>query len=140
MSVRGPKIKTAENSSRSRKGIIRRTSEAPASTLVDVAQIEYQRLLEVLRVKGTLDRVDLAVVTEASRIKALLDRAHKASEGEGEPVWGTIKLIGLLTTQRRGLLRELGLTLQPSQSKVRTNAVPAESEADPIASRIKLSG
>jgi len=50
-----------------------------------------------------------------------------------------VKLVNLLTTQRRGLFRELGLTLQPSRSVVKTVAKTPE-EPDPIAKLIRISG
>jgi hypothetical protein len=109
--MRGSKVRTAANSRRS--GVIRRSRLDPPSPLNDEARAEYDRLVKVLTVKGTLERVDLAVVAEAGRIKDLLDRAHAAVDIR-DP--GTIRAVNLLTTQRRGLLRELGLSLQPSRS------------------------
>lgn len=139
MAQRGRKPRTARNSPDRHPGLIRHGSLEPPSALDKVAKVEYGRLVDVLDEKGTLDRIDLAVVAEAARVKALLDRAHAMVEKALDP-WA-VKMINVLTTQRRGLLRELGLTLQPSRSVVRTN--PSQSEAaedDPVAAMIKLSG
>lgn len=132
---RGPKTRTAANSTR---GFIRHASFAPPSELTDAAKAEYNRLIEVLMEKGVLDRLDLGLVAECARIKDVLDQAYKAVTGA--PDRDTIKMIGLLTSQRRGMLRELSLTLQPSRANYKANAIAPEREADPIASHIKLSG
>src|SRR5262245_46287500 len=106
---RGPKLKTVENSAR--LGLIRHDSLDRPCELTAEARSEYDRVLGVIRDKGTLDKVDLAVVAECARVKDLLDRAHKAVGKDLD--WPAVKLVGFLTTQRRGLLRELGLTTQP---------------------------
>jgi hypothetical protein len=128
---RGPKIRTADNAREGHPGLIRRDSLDSPSDLSTGAQAEYQRLLDVLRAKGTLERVDIGVIAEAARIKALLDTAHGMIDVLMDPK--IMKMVGALTTQRRGLLRELGLTLQPSRSVVRGN--PAGSERDSMASK-----
>jgi phage terminase small subunit len=133
---RGPKQKTSRNSHKTRPGIIRHETFEPPSPLTKEARTEYDRLLAVLGAKGTLDRVDLAVVAECSRINALLDRAHALAEKLVER--DAIKMIGLLTSQRRGLLRELGLTTQPSRNLVKHSPAPTDKADDPIAARIKL--
>ena len=134
--MRGPKLKSAENSRPDLPGIVRHeTLEAP-SPLSPAAQAEYERLLGTLRSKGTLDRVDLAIVAECARMKGALDRLYELDPDLAER--GAVAKAGILTSQRRGLLRELGLTLQPSRNVVKTNPVP--DEEDPLASRIKLSG
>jgi phage terminase small subunit len=134
MATRGPKLRTAANAGRSKKGLIRRDSFEPPSELNEVAKAEYWRLVEVLRCKGTLDRVDLGAIVEAARVKDVLDRAY-AIAAKGLDMYA-VRFVALLTTQRRGLIKELGLTLQPSRSVVKTNAVPAEE--DPMAKLIKL--
>lgn len=136
MPRRGPKIRTAENAANSHAGLIRRDSLAAPSDLSAVAQAEYDRLLEVLTRKGTLDRVDLAVVAEAARIKGLLDKAHGMVDILMDPK--IIKIVGALTTQRRGLLRELGLTLQPSRSVVHTKVTGSERDEKPSVWKGKL--
>lgn len=136
MSRRGQKLRSAENSHPSRPGIVRHETLASPSELSPVAQAEYDRLIGVLTTKGTIDRVDLSTIAECARIKAALDALYK-TDPDLAGRW-SIARAGTLTTQRRGLLRELGLTLLPSRSMVRTNPVPAEE--DPIASLIKLSG
>jgi hypothetical protein len=133
---RGPKVKTVRNSHASRKGLIRRASEDPTSELSLEGQQEYRRLLEVLRGRGTLERVDLAIVTEAARIKVLIDRAYTALQTVFDSK--AVSTLCQLMSQRRGLVRELGLTLHPSRSLVRAPAAVPD-PADPIAARIKLS-
>ncbi|MGP0065929.1 MAG: hypothetical protein ACLQGP_20310 [Isosphaeraceae bacterium] len=137
---RGPKNRTAQNVHRSHAGIIRHKTLDPPCKLSKAAQEEYDRLLGVLQAKGTLDRIDLAVIAECARIKGILDRYHDAIDGsEGVPDSKLVASLGTLTSQRRGLLRELGLSVQPSRSVVRTNPVPADIEHDPVAARIRLS-
>jgi hypothetical protein len=135
MSARGRKLRTADNTADGHPGFIRRDDEGPTSDLEGLALEEYERLRDVLHSKGTLDRVDLAVLTEAARVKVMLDEAYKVATTDLDR---GARLIQVLTTQRRGLLREMGLTLQPSRSVVRTNAVSPEE--DPLAKMIKLSG
>ena len=118
MAKRGPKIRTAENAADGHPGVIRRNGLDAPSELDEVAETEYQRLLDVLSAKGSLDRVNLGVVAEAARIKSLLDHAHELVNILMDPK--IVKMVGALTTHRRGLLRELGLTLQPSRSVART--------------------
>jgi hypothetical protein len=135
MSRSGPKPRTAKNTSGRHPGLIRRSSEEPTSELSLEALREFQRLLEVLRSMGTLDRVDLGVVTEAARVKDLLDQFYRIP---GLPNRATIAAIGLLTSQVRGLRRELGLTTMPSRSLVRVDPGPFEGGDDPVATRIRL--
>jgi hypothetical protein len=52
-------------------------------------------------------------------------------------VAGNIKVIGILTSQLRGLRRELRLTLQPS--RVARVALTDTTSDDPISALIKLS-
>lgn len=111
----------------------------PCSELTPGAAKEFRRLAEVLIALGTVGRADLAVLTEAARVKDLLDKAHRSADVLDA---ATIKVVNILTTQRRGLLRELGLTLQPSRSVVHSNAKsPSDNaEDDPIRKFIKISG
>ncbi len=132
--ARGRKVKTAQNST---TGFIRRETLDATSELTAVSQAEYDRLIGVLTSKGILDRVDLAVVVEAARCKEYLDRCYAILAEK--PSLNEAKLISVITTQRRALLRELGLTVKPSNSRMTVNAVPPET-MDPISARIKLSG
>jgi phage terminase small subunit len=135
---RGPKPRTAENARLGHKELIRHeTLESPCE-LTEAALAEYRRLVGVLQAKGTLDRVDLCVVAECARVFGLLNHAH--ADIEGKPTWQQAKLVGLLTTQRRGLLRELGLTTQPCRSVVKANPVGSErDEKNPWEGRLKVS-
>lgn len=125
---RGPKVKTALNSPPGAGDRIRRDDVAPTSTLHPVALAEFQRLVVVLDSRGCLDRVDLAIVTECARVKETLDIMYSLND---------LKQIPLFTAQRRGLLRELGLTIKPSTTLVRSDAKNRES-TDPIADKIKI--
>jgi hypothetical protein len=120
MTRRGPKLQTANNAPGNVKGFIRHESLTPTSALTPEALAEFDRLIAVLDARGTLDRVDLAVVTNAARVKALLDRAEADVKDNLDPI--RLKAMTTLLAQHRGLLRELGLTLQPSRSLIRTNA------------------
>jgi hypothetical protein len=136
MGKRGPKPRNASNSGHAGRG----TNAArvhPPSELTPGADAEFRRLVEVLDARGSLERVDLAVVAEAARVKALLDKAHDVADVT-DP--GTIKVLNVLTTQRRGLLRELGLTLQPSRSVVRTDARATDAEEDPVRKHLRIRG
>lgn len=133
---RGPKTKTARNTSPRHKELIRHETLEPPCDLTEAARAEYDRLIAVLSTKGTMDRVDLGVVAEAARIKDELDIAHVVFRA-GRNLAGA-KLVGLFTSQRRGLLRELGLTTAPNRSVVRANPVPAEKDDDPVAGKIRL--
>lgn len=134
---RGRKPRTGANSNSDTAKKVRHEAFDSPCPLTETAQAEYARLVGVLAAKGTLDRVDLSVIAECSRIKGLLDGAHRLAEAN--PGRDEIKTVGLLTSQRRGLLRELGLTVQPSRSLVKANPIPDE-RLDPVASFIKMSG
>jgi phage terminase small subunit len=123
---RGPKVKTACNSRRGTTGIVRHATLEPPCELTPEAAKEYSRLIGVLRAKGTLDRMDLSCVAECARVAALLNAAYAGIEGK--PTWEEAKLIGLLSGQHRGRLRELGLTTMPSRTMSRAN--PAGSARD----------
>jgi hypothetical protein len=123
----GPKPKTAKNS---RSKPQAHGSVEPTSKLAAVALKEFQRLAAQLDLRGTLDRVDASVLTECARIKEMLDVAFTLNDD---------KMIGKLMLHRRGLLRELGLTLQPSRSVVKTTA-KAALEDDKWAGKLKVAG
>ena len=114
---RGPKIKTAANTSASTPGFIRHKAIEPTATLNDAAMAEFSRLIEVLRERGTLERVDLSYPTEAARLKVLLDRAH--SDAELKLDVQAVRVIAMMTTQWRGAMRDAGLPTLPSRSAIR---------------------
>jgi hypothetical protein len=113
-SNRGPKLHTIGNSAPHAGGFIRTPME-PTSKLNAAGRAEFRRLVAALSSKGTIGRVDPGVVTECARIKAALDSIHEAND-----IRADLKAVTTLTSQRRGLLRELGLTLQPSRSVVKS--------------------
>jgi hypothetical protein len=117
---RGPKIKTAANSAG--RGFIRGEVK-PTSELEPAALAEFHRLCGVLKSKGTLERVDVRVICEAARCKSELDKAYASKPGSGDLMAEKFRLsqISQLTAQTRGLLRELGLTLQPGRSVYSVN-------------------
>ncbi len=143
--TRGPKSKTARNSRYDAPGRIQHESVVPTSALTDSGKEEFWRLVGVLDSRGSLDRVDLSVLTECARIKDQIDRLYVSADAESAaevPLalsGKTIQLITMLTSQRRGLLRELGLTIKPSNTVVKTIAKDG-TQADPIAAKIKLHG
>ena len=111
---RGRKVQTALNSDkRACKELIRHETLEPPCDLTVPARSEYDRLVGALQAKGTLDRCDLGVIAECSRIKALLDRLHAFLDDALDSK--VIATTTMLTSQRRGL-RELGLTTAPNRS------------------------
>jgi hypothetical protein len=137
MAIRGPKPKTARKS-RPRAGRIDHSSFDPPYPLAGVVLDEYWRLVDVLDNRGSLDRVDLAVVAECARISGLLARLY-GDLGQGSLDSADLKAIACLTAQRRGLLRELGLTIKPSTTLVKTVAKNSNAvEAPAIAGSIKI--
>ena len=138
---RGVKPKNAANSRRRTRGVIRHDEMLePASLLTLEARVEYDRLAGVLRQKGTLDRVDLGVITEAARVKALLDRLHSQIE-ENLGNWRVLNRLVALTAQRHILLRSLGLTTVPSGSVVKANPIgSAHDESGQWQNKLKVSG
>jgi phage terminase small subunit len=137
MSDRGKKLKSSKNSPRGTSGIIHRESIEPPSELTPGARAEYDRLCDVLDSRGTLDRIDLAVVAECARIKDLLDQVQKLCGLGIDPKM--ISTACQLTSQRRGLLREMGLSIQPSRSVVKTAGKTPKETAEPIARLLKIS-
>jgi phage terminase small subunit len=139
MMSRGPKQKTARNSRKGTVGIIHHESLAPPDSFTADQQTEYKRLVEELRLNGTLDHVDLSSVEECAYLRVAL-RAARAGI-KGKPTWEQAKLIGLLGTQHRGRLRELGLTVNPKRPILKSG--PAGSKRDeaksPWASKLKVS-
>jgi hypothetical protein len=111
---RGPKLKTVGNTAPGVAGFIRTPME-PTSKLNAAGRAKFKRLVATLSSNGTLARVDPGVVTEAARVKAALDEIYAAGD-----IRTDLKATTTLTSQRRGLFRELGLTLQPSRSAVKS--------------------
>jgi phage terminase small subunit len=136
MSTRGPKPKTAVNASRKPPRALPLTKLNPPSELNAEALAEFRRLIAILDNRGTLERVDLAVVAECARIKDLLDRAHGFVDRSIDPKM--IAVVTQLTSQRRGLLREMGLSIMPSRSVVKTTMKSPEATTEPVAKLIKM--
>ena len=90
--------------------------------------------MKSLRDRGTLERNDVGVMTEAARLAALLNELHARND-----IDTNLKAIGLLTSQLRGCRRELGLTTMPSRSVVTAMAKPKQAP-DPLAKLIKIRG
>lgn len=129
---RGPKPRTAKNASQRTAGRIVHAKLEPTSALSVDGLREFQRLVAVLDNRGSLDRVDLAVVTECARVNEQIDQLYATPNlnEDGKEIPGlskqSIQLITMLTSQRRGLLRELGLTIKPSNTMVKTVAKSSE--------------
>jgi hypothetical protein len=137
MSDRGRKLTTAKNASGTARGFIRRESLASPIDLAPDALVEYQRLCEVLRSRGTLDRLDLMTVAACASMRANLNRVQKVIDDLPEPDMNSVRKLAMLTMQWRGLMRELGLTLQPSRTLLRTTPIRPHTN-DPIARYVKL--
>jgi phage terminase small subunit len=90
-----------------------------------VAAAEFQRLVARLDNRGMLERCDPGHITEAARVFEALCNAYTEKNQ---------KTINQMTTQLRGLRRELGLTLHPSRSHVTTVAKNSDetTEAKPF--------
>jgi hypothetical protein len=142
MSKRGPKPRTPFNSGPVIAGSMEHGEPPePTSDLSTRAQAELDRLVQTLRDRGTIAAADAGTITEAARLKAALDEVHERPGG----AVANIKVVGILTSQLRGLRRELGLTIQPSRAPAvavrhRDSLDDFEDQyRDPVASRIKLS-
>jgi hypothetical protein len=110
----------------------------PPSDLAPAARAEFDRLCEVLDARGLLERADPSAIADAARVKDLLDRCH-LDVATNVPSLAQLKSINLLHSQRRGHLRELGLTLMPSRVLLRVNAKdPQKAAQDPLEDLIKL--
>jgi hypothetical protein len=120
MPVRGPKVRTAQNSRARPDGEFIRLDRAmePTCELTAAARREFVRLVAVLRSKGSLELVDLAAIADLARMTDLLNRAVKDKNE---------KMIPQYQSQVRGLRRELGLTRQPS--RVVTRVTPGGMDA-----------
>ena len=147
---RGPKPKTAANTRRqSGAGIW--TDVAP-SELDDASSLEFDRLVKILELAGTLDRTDVSVVVTAARLKALLDRAFDELTRDGMTVTTEtssgdmnlkahpmLSVINSMTQRYRVILNDLGLT--PVSSKL-TNPLQsgAVENSDPISEFLNVVG
>ncbi len=100
--------------------VIGKASTASPVKLSKPARVEYKRLLGVLQTFGSLEVIDLMCVANAARTKALLDAAYKDLGGELDRL--KINTVNKLTTQHRGLMRELGLTTSPNRASFRPKA------------------
>ncbi len=140
---RGPKPKTAANSRPSEAGGIWSDYPAPES-LTPGASIEFDRLVEVLRRAGTLEKTDYEVVVNAARIKDLVDQAYEDLATSGLTVLTEnnagaqsvksnplLAIINSLTMRHRAILNDLGLT--PASAKLTSVATsPAQVSNDPL--------
>jgi hypothetical protein len=138
MSKRGRQLKTSRNSAKGTKGFVHHETLDSPRDLNAAAQVEYQRLLKLFQSRGTIDRFDLSQVAQLARVSEKLDRLNEQSQS-GELDYQLEKMQHMLTSQYRGLLRDMGVTLMPSRSVVRTVGQPTQN-ADPIEALIKLHG
>ncbi len=137
---RGPKPKTQKNAARKPSQALQEIATSATSDLTPVAKEEFWRLVTLLDSRGTLDRVDIGVLTECARIKGLLDLAHDDTTDIGGNLDADkVRVVTALNSHRLALLRAMGLTLMPSRSVVKTIAKD-QNETDPIAGKIKLHG
>jgi hypothetical protein len=134
----GPKPKTARNRLQKAPRTIPIEQIEPTSALTVEALTEFYRLATVLDNRQTLDRVNVGVLTECARIKALLDRAQDDTDDlAGNLDDDKVRMVTALNSHRLALLRALGLTLMPSRSVVKTTLKNPET-ADPLAELIKF--
>ena len=136
MSNRGPKPQTSSNKAQSPPRAIPIDQIVPTADLHKDALVEFRRLITVLDARGSLDRIDLSLPTECARITDTLNCAHRLNAVVFDSKM--VSTIAQLTSQRRGLLREMGLSIQPSRTHVHTTAKSSETPADPIAGKIKI--
>lgn len=132
MSARGPKPQTARNRRPAAPVATPLGVIEPTSTLDVDALKHFYKLLADLDRMGILERVDITLVTEAARIKECLDRVYEMNN----PIKHAGK-IAQFTCRYQGLVRMLGLSVQPSRSVVKTVAKD-QTSTDPTASKIKL--
>ena len=116
--MRGPKIHTAHNAPPGARERVQRDAVVPTSELTPRGLKHFELIVEEIGSRGCLDRVSLATLTDFARISDLLDELHGKFHGL-EPK-ARLGMVALLTAQRRGLLRELGMTIKPSTTLVRT--------------------
>lgn len=114
---RGPKKKTALNSPATIP--IDTGGLEPTVELCPIGRAEFARLVSALRAKNLLERADVGHISQTARIKARLDKAHEEDD---------LKAIGVLSSQLRGCMREIALTLQPSKNAARPSAAGGYSE------------
>lgn len=134
MIERGPKPNTADNSPDRAPNLIRDRELLPTSQLEPEALREFWRLCDVLDQRGYLERVDLALITNAAWYKAEIDRLR--GNYAKKRLRATLADINAVSERLRSALRDLGLPLQPSRVVLRTQ--PKSVSDDPVASRIRI--
>lgn len=137
---RGPKPSTAANS-RIFAGA-RIWSDDATRELSPNTRREFDRLVEVLRRAGVLEKTDFSVVLNAARLHDLIDRAYVELEDIGlvlvtENLDGEtrtkanpmLNVINSLSQRHRAVMNDLGLT--PASCRL-TKPAPDEDDDDPI--------
>lgn len=109
MSKRGPKPRLAAATAGASAGRF----EPPAELDVE-ERVEFDRLTEEVRHRGTLARTDPMAVCDLARMTCLLRRLYAEEPPDVKAVVSTQNCV-------RGLRRELALSLQPSRVMLRTN-------------------
>lgn len=146
MPKRGPKSRTLANSRPARVGAIDWSGVGPPSDLTSEAEVEFYRLVEVLRSVGSLERTDPGLVIDAARVKALLDLAHAEIDQHGLMITHPnktksknpmIEVVNNLTFRRRALLKDMGLS--PATSKVTNPSASNAENESPWAGVLKVS-
>ncbi len=120
---RGPKPKTIHNSAPGSAPLDRSPLE-PTTNLSIEARREFDRLVASISSRGLIGRVDAGHVTMAAILAAELNAILAENDTAAN-----IKTIAQLSSQIRGLRRELGLTTQPSKSLVRPGAFAEPADA-----------
>jgi hypothetical protein len=132
-SKRGPKRRTVENSRSTAQGYIRHKALEPVSALEADERAEFDRLIVVLVQRGSISQVELRYVTEAARVGVMLSKVNRRPPIEIEEV----RAVAMLTTQLRGLYRDMGLNTLPSRTKIHGSSQngPASADRDPWGNR-----
>ncbi len=111
---RGPKLRTAANTAPGQSKLDRAGFE-PTFKLDLAGRREFRRLVAAITARGLVGRVDVGHLTLCAHLSAELERILRDPVGPE-----TIKLVTTLTSQIRGLKREMAITLQPSRNAVKT--------------------
>jgi P27 family predicted phage terminase small subunit len=133
---RGPKVR--------QKGRATGEIEIPEG-LDEPGRVEFLRLVEQVRARGTLDRIDVQLLVATARTVVLLEKAHAElgagaltkKSGDGTPMpHPMLNVINVQTMRLRGLLNDLGLT--PKTSKL--GDAPAKKAENPWEGLLNVAG
>jgi phage terminase small subunit len=136
MSQRGPKLKTAKNSSQKPPRTISIGRVKPISTLDENGLAEFRRLVKALDNRGALDVADVGIITAAARAFSMVV-SLVLQLSLPRPPRGIVAQVSIAENLYLGRLRALGFPIQPSRLVVKTVAKNKET-AEAISGKIKL--